>query len=339
MSRKELHMSPSEQEPEQTDETQPHDRPVNRYWRAAYLFCGAVSIAGLFTRLTVTDRWLFLSTIYYATPLALLCVGCLCSAICTWALKWRRQSLVWAVLSVAMFFAWSTTCFSDKSQPTVESDISVMFWNVARKKDMAPAANLINQVDADVVALVESGWANAERRQFWEEHCPNYDISLLGGGLLVMTKGTSGTCVAEELAKNSIYRRIDCQVNGHELTCVVVDLKSDPYYSRRPVLGKLANELAPFRDKNLVVMGDFNTPVESVHFGPMRQFLREAFEVSGKGYAPTWPHPAPVLWLDQIWVGPTIQPIQCHRLTPVNSDHRPVLAMLRIADEVEEESP
>ncbi|MCA9032959.1 MAG: hypothetical protein KDA66_19225, partial [Planctomycetaceae bacterium] len=190
MSRKELHMSPSEQEPEQTDETQPHDRPVNRYWRAAYLFCGAVSIAGLFTRLTVTDRWLFLSTIYYATPLALLCVGCLCSAICTWALKWRRQSLVWAVLSVAMFFAWSTTCFSDKSQPTVESDISVMFWNVARKKDMAPAANLINQVDADVVALVESGWANAERRQFWEEHCPNYDISLLGGGLLVMTKGT-----------------------------------------------------------------------------------------------------------------------------------------------------
>lgn len=328
-------MTSSVAEAEPVAPVQPPERGTDRYWRAAVLFTGALTLAGWLVRLTVKDRWLFLSTVFYATPLPLLTVGSLVCLVCEWRLKRRWRMRCWAVALMLSLSTWAMTDWRDQPQSSDPQELTVLFWNVARKKDMAPAADYIRKVDADIVGLVEAGWANEERRNFWSSHCPNHDISLLGGGLVLMSKGPSGKAKPGKLGAESIYRQIDCQVQGHDINCVVVDLKSDPYYSRKPVLGQLSAELAAFQSRPIIVMGDFNTPVDSLHYAPLRESMQEAFETSGKGYAPTWPWPAPVLWLDQIWVSRSIEVLSCQRLQPVHSDHCPVLCRIRIRPQQE----
>lgn len=307
----------------------------HRYWRALYLFSGAITLAGLLIRATVADRWLFCSTIFYATPLPLLACGGAIAVLCTNRLKWFGQMSFWCVLLVVTLAVWGLSDWKRHPQRSTEDSISVLFWNVARRSDTKPAAEYITRINADVVALVEAGPANADRRKYWQENCPGYDVSMLGGGLMLLTKGTSGQATAGELARASIYRLIRCQVKGQEVTCAIVDLKSDPFYSRGPILAGLDAVLKPYHDENLIVLGDFNTPVDSVHYAPLRAQLTEVFETVGTGYAPTWPAPVPVLWLDQVWVNERIEPLGCVRLPPVNSDHHPVLCRIRVRDRIE----
>lgn len=77
-------------------------------------------------------------------------------------------------------------------------------------------------------------------------------------------------------------------------------------------------------------MGDFNTPPDSVHFKPIRQGFRNAFEIRGNGYSATWPIPLPLLTIDQIWTSHGIRVSRCECAWSWYSDHRPLLAELVI---------
>jgi vancomycin resistance protein VanJ len=70
------------------------------------------------------------------------------------------------------------------------------------------------------------------------------------------------------------------------------------------------------------VMGDFNAPIESVWLDRFRSEFREAFLTAGAGYAPTWPDPAPVLKLDQIWLNRRLDVRRAWQTRTWRSDHR-----------------
>ncbi|MCA9079810.1 MAG: endonuclease/exonuclease/phosphatase family protein [Planctomycetaceae bacterium] len=308
-----------------------HDPAWRRYLRATYLIIGTISFGGLLVRASVADRWIVLATLFYATPWPLLVVGCAVSVGLTALLRWFAQTSMWCVLLlIAASLCWQTQWFANTPRAERADEVTVMFWNAARRTDMTLAAEFINTQDADIVGLVEAGSAKPQARQFWREHCPKYDVSFLGGGLILLTKGTSGTSTPGDLGHQSFYRWIPVQVRGQELQCVVVDLKSDPYYSRRSVLGNLAGDMETLNDQPVLIMGDFNTPTDSVHFGALRQRHRELFEATGQGYSPTWPHPVPVLTLDQMWANEWIVPLECRRIAPVNSDHQAVWCRIAI---------
>lgn len=290
-----------------------------------------VTLAGLLVRLLTGDRWPVLATLFYATPLPLLVVGSAVSLIGNLARGQRAWSLVWCVLLLGTAGACWQRDFERQSPQELSGDeIRVMFWNAARQQDMTDAAAFINRVDADVVGLVEAGRAQPEHRRFWAEHCPEYDVSFLGGGLILLVKGTSGETVPGDLGYESFYRRIPVRVRDREFMCVVVDLKSDPLYPRGPVLGKLAADMSEFHEQPLVVMGDFNTPSDSIHYAALRESHREAFESAGHGYSPTWPYPWPVMTLDQMWLNGKVNVLQCERVAPVHSDHFAVLSWLQL---------
>jgi endonuclease/exonuclease/phosphatase (EEP) superfamily protein YafD len=302
------------------------------YLRALYLLAGSFSACGLLLRYTIADQYLFFSTFYYATPWALLWAGAACSWCATAVLRWRKQAAIWLLLTVLSGWNWYRLEWRSHPPRTSADELSVLFWNTARKEDLEPAARYIAAVDADIVALVEAGGAGPDRRLFWREQCPQYDISMLGGGLILMVKGDAGRCRPGQFDYGSIYRHVPCTVRGKELHCVVVDLKSDPFYSRQPVLKQLARVVEPIQERPTLILGDFNTPVDSVHYALLREQFQEMFDVAGNGYGPTWPVPFPVLWLDQIWCNAGIEPLSCRRLPGTNSDHRPVLATFRFRD-------
>ena len=85
-----------------------------------------------------------------------------------------------------------------------------------------------------------------------------------------------------------------------------------------------------YADHPTIIVGDFNTPVDSVFLNPIRQTYRHAFEVAGTGYLATWPIPAPVIAIDHCWVSKHIDVTACRIKWALHSDHRPIVTDLSI---------
>jgi hypothetical protein len=68
----------------------------------------------------------------------------------------------------------------------------------------------------------------------------------------------------------------------------------------------------------------------------IRRNFREAFLTAGSGYAPTWPWPAPMLKLDQIWLNRFVTPDHAWQQSTWRSDHRMQWADVHFHEPVEE---
>ena len=187
-------------------------------------------------------------------------------------------------------------------------------------------AAVINEMQPDVAGLVEAGESGELRRAFWKDSCPGYHVSMLGGGIVCLTKEPPGDGIAVNLPGAGEYRQLDVAAHGQTMTLLIVDLQSNPLHSRQATLERLAVDADRLSDRPVVIVGDFNTPSDSVHFDTLRKNHRQAFETTGCGYLATWPVPLPVLCLDHIWVNQHVRVDDCtHHWTAV-SDHRPVVA-------------
>jgi endonuclease/exonuclease/phosphatase (EEP) superfamily protein YafD len=153
---------------------------------------------------------------------------------------------------------------------------------------------------------------------------------MLGGGVVCLTKERPGEGIAVRLPVQGQYRRLDVVAADQRLTLFIVDMRSNPFVSRRECLLQLAEDADALGDRPLVVVGDFNTPSDSAHFDPLRIGHRHAFEASGSGYSATWPVPLPVLCLDHIWINRWVDVSKCRHDWSSASDHRPVLAELTV---------
>jgi len=115
--------------------------------------------------------------------------------------------------------------------------------------------------------------------------------------------------------------RID--TDAGPLHFVGADLVSRPNLQRNEPLRRLADWVAARTNQEPVVMvGDFNTPHDSVAFHPLRQRMRHAYEVRGRGWPYTWPVPFPVYAIDHTWVSSGIQINDYHLKVARFSDHK-----------------
>ena len=92
------------------------------------------------------------------------------------------------------------------------------------------------------------------------------------------------------------------------------------------------------RDTNtshVIVMGDFNTPLESRYFDGLQALgLRNAFTSAGRGWAETWGLGLPIVAIDQIWLGNGLAASFAAHGEWKGSDHRPVFARLAMREDV-----
>jgi endonuclease/exonuclease/phosphatase (EEP) superfamily protein YafD len=112
------------------------------------------------------------------------------------------------------------------------------------------------------------------------------------------------------------------------LTLLLVDFEIRLRENRSRAFAQLDELIAAHRDEPLIVMGDFNTPRESVHFDSWRREMREPFATAGHGFAETWPIPLPVLALDQMWLGGRWRAVHCELGWSLQSDHRAIITDL-----------
>ena len=92
-------------------------------------------------------------------------------------------------------------------------------------------------------------------------------------------------------------------------------------------------------DRPLIVAGDFNLTGDSLlHAALLKTGLRDAHESAGRGRGSTWPMLGPLSFvpgvrIDHVYVGNGVTALQCTTLPANGSDHRPVLAHLRLGED------
>lgn len=317
----------------QTDSAPPAC-PVRRRLREALgWLCWAACGLGVALHLTIRDDCPFpWYAAYYALPRPVL-AALAALAWLAWRRSPRRRTLARLVTLGLLVWVGQADCRWGRSQPPAAgNELRIAFWNAAgRPRGWEPTTSEIARWGADVVGLVECGYARDADQQYWRSRFPEYAIDHPDTGLVFLVRGEIRDRGQFPLGVRSQARWYDVRVDAREFRVVLVDIVSSLGVPRRGPLERLTAELEKWTDRPVIVVGDFNTPVDSRWLDNLRTLgFREAFRTAGRGYAPTWPVPAPVLALDQIWGNGRVRFHAADRGWTQLSDHRPAFASATI---------
>jgi vancomycin resistance protein VanJ len=280
-------------------------------------------------RLTARDRFAVTAPLFYAFPLIVLAVAT--AVLGFWWLKagWRRSG--WAFLAIALLLAaaWLRVTYLLNPADATASHPRVLLWNVS--PSLTALADQISKSDADIVGLVEVYDRNNYKREFLIRKFPDYDVSNFRAGIGLMVRGRILSTSKFQLGPWGECRLFRVGLTQGPLNVLVVDFLSNPLKSRRESFQELQRLAASLDHDNLIIMGDFNTPPDSVWFDPLRSSFHSAFETAGRGLHVTWPIPLPLLPLDQIWVSRSIGVRRARLGWSFTSDHRTLTADLDLA--------
>ncbi|MBN4071950.1 endonuclease/exonuclease/phosphatase family protein [bacterium AH-315-F18] len=280
-------------------------------------------------RMTVKDTYLVTAIFYYATPpIVLIALPFFAGVLFT--LRQRRFLALTAILASAAVTPWCLSAvFSNNTSDDQPSTISALLWNVRRNVQKRPGIiDGINQSNADIVALSEAFRASDQHEvtRHLRTHFPDYEQSEARSGMVVLCRGTVENTQFHRLPPAGTCLIVDVRTRDIPVRIVVVDLSSKPYLPREPTLENLHNLLANLNPKADLVMGDFNTPLDSLHFERLRLDFQHAFSVKGNGLRNTWPIPFPILEIDHLWVAKDWRVAYASLGWSYASDHRSVSA-------------
>ena len=283
-----------------------------------------VLAAGLLLRITVRDDWEFAAPLYYATPWSILAIAALPCLFHWWQV--RRGRFAFAFILVACTAMWIGKSFRLGPRERPAGSFRVAYWNVAR-----PGWRL------DGVLREADGW-NADVNVFgeqrparstpprWQTHFAPRIATTLERELFIVTPEPPKISHGGSLGGGGGCEIATIRVQGREVFVLMVDFTSAPGKSRRPAFERLYQIADAYAEKPLMIIGDFNTPADSVFFDRLRARHRGAFETAGRGYAATWPMPLPVMQIDHIWTNQHVRVVRCEHMVSPYSDHRAVVA-------------
>lgn len=257
-----------------------------------------------------------------------------CSASALFLLRRKpRLALTAGILAVVCWGWWQEgRAVADPGKPRPET-FRVAFWNTARLNAGWPkVAERIREMQSPVMGFVEAGPDKPADRNLWREEFPNHDCVFFGNEMVLLIEGKVIRTEQGPLADRCYYGLAAVEIAGKPLTVILVDLFSNPFYSREKAFLTLSELIEDHQEGPLLVLGDFNTPADSVHTTRLRSRLENALERTGPGPAETWPATFPVLSIDQIWVNGFVDVHQTRVAWSLESDHRAVLADLALSE-------
>lgn len=283
-------------------------------------------MAGILLRVTrLRDRFDGLSLVYYSTPWPVMAAAFVLLAAHAWRRGRMHPVRRYAAFTVLALVVWVSTSWYSAPAAGGSGGVRVVHWNVGRPDwRLGAAAAWLRGQDADVICLAEVEPKRRRTIERWSAAFPEYTLQQAPENLLCLVRGEVLDSETGTLGPHSTYALHRVRVRGRELQVLQVDLIAKPNRSRREPLGRLT-EIARRAGGNLVVAGDFNTPVESIHLRGLREECTNAFEAAGHGFVETWPSFAPALSLDQVWLGSRLSAAGCANRWTFLSDHRPVV--------------
>lgn len=287
--------------------------------------------AGLTLRIARCDTEGLLLAVHYATPWPLLAMLALVLAL-FWAFRRRLLAVgAFAVIGTGCAWAWIDASWKWNEPQTANAPLRFVYWNAAGPKERAPAVmDYLQELRADLIAVGECGSDEGKVAKLWNTRFPGRSVAVLRGECAVIADGSIRHANYGSLNRAGRYHVMKLTLRDHAITLILVDFDADVTRSRAPAFEKLRDVIASHRGESVLVMGDFNTPIDSPHFAMLRGPLRDAFEAAGRGPSETWPVPLPLLSLDHIWIHPSFRIVNAQLGWSGLSDHRPVIVDLEM---------
>ncbi|TYA74322.1 endonuclease/exonuclease/phosphatase family protein [Seonamhaeicola marinus] len=217
-----------------------------------------------------------------------------------------------------MFNFWLKSSYY-KNDYKEEKGFEVLLWNAARINGLDEAISE-NGNDSDVIVLIEY---DKENRLNIETSYPNYYFYLSKEGIGVFSK--TPIKIVKESTSNSNSTVLNFKTN--EYNFYAVDVSANILNSRKEALLYVESKINV--DKKTIVLGDFNTPTESVHFHFFKEKFKNAFSEKGNGFRETWFWNIPLLSLDHIWISKELNILNTMKICTWKSDHVLVKTIVR----------
>lgn len=203
-------------------------------------------------------------------------------------------------------------------------------------------ADVLKQIDADVIALQEVAFSSAGPVNVLEDLARSIRGEAIAGPTLTEEKGHYGNAVVTRIKPDAV-EPLDISVsgreprgalmlafgaNGRKVHILATHLGLRPG-ERRHQMRRIVTMLDAHKDGVTIVLGDFNEWFNWAR--PLRWLTRR---LGGSPSPATFPSRRPLLPLDRIWVNPPDKLIKlyAHRCATaaVASDHLPLVAEIRL---------
>lgn len=210
-----------------------------------------------------------------------------------------------------------------------EDATSVIFWNTADRAHIPTdiLSEKIHEMRPDIIAFVEAENASEEDIIQLSEEFPDYEFRILEANMFIGVKGTidNVSFTAERYSYDINF--IDMTLQSGSILLALTDTFQDPTMNKRKTLHSVL-ELATEKKADLMV-GDYNTPYESVHFRAFEKNY-QSFHDYGKGFSATWLFGIPLLEIDQIFLRKKSQPILLEKFNYNVSDHAMLIGHFKL---------
>ena len=265
------------------------------------------------------DHFRFLQIFFYAFPLPLIIL--LGGFVTLLFYKRKRYFILFFCTTLGLTGIWLNNAYIFPKTVEIPKDAtSIIFWNAANRATihLDILSEKIRNIQPDIITLAETENASAEDIQQLSQDFPNYEFRILEGDMLLGIKGhiKKITYTIEENSYDINF--VEAQLNSGPILIAFTDTFQSPTMDKRKTLSTVL-QLASQRNSDIIV-GDFNTPYESVHF---RSYETDytSFHDYGQGFNATWPYGIPLLEIDQIYASKKFTPILLQKFYYKVSDH------------------
>lgn len=281
----------------------------------------ALAWAGLVCR--GGDRWMIPAVLFYATPWLVRLLAALLALV---VFRHRGLRIMAGACAFISLLEGERSFRLGDLPDTPPGAPVVSVWNAGRALDCNPAA-WPAAGQADISAVIERGNFDDDEWRGFTAVNPDHEWKRFDGSTML---GVRGKILSHEsLGVHDRFRchRVRVALPGHgELTVVVADIRSQPWISREQAMATILR--AAGDDPRAIILGDFNTPPESVWF---REWRARGFSLANdgprRGFRETWAYGLPLLTLDHVWLAPGWRPLRCDRVR-LGSDHLAVKVLL-----------
>lgn len=267
----------------------------------------------------IKDRYFHTGVIFYATPLPLTII--MGFVISLFFLRNRKTLIFLIAVNLGVSIYFFTHYFGSPIKPNSGKTYTALLWNVAENRPL-PTDILIKHIketNADVVALIEAYRVSNDDKDILESAFPEYEFKALYGTMLIGVRGSIENITFKAKTNVCKLNYITAMIDQEKTHILMVDINAVPMIDKAIPLG-IVDQYLKNNEVN-IMLGDFNTPYESIFFKPFKTDLN-SFHPYSIGMSSTWPLPTPVIEIDQIWVDKSFQPIKLKKYAYPESDHK-----------------
>jgi hypothetical protein len=298
---------------------------VLRLLRRTAPFVAGFLLLALLLRFIWRDTRSFSAPSFYALPLPLHLAGWLWLT----GLWWRPQR--WNALgslAMAAFMALLWTVQTKRLCREIAAPSSpgprVFFWNIGHTHAVPDALHeLLTEFSPDIAAFAEAENLGSSGQTELRERHPGYEVKSLPLGMVCMVKGRAPMLTSRDLPQRSVVMLLTVKLTrfSGEWSVCLTDIGPLPPLPREPLLREVYN--TAFGHPRTIILGDFNTPLDSAAFDPWRTSFHHGFADCSAfhGSLETWAFGLPILAIDHIWMSPDLVPVSAKKAPRRWQDH------------------